>query len=206
MDQNRKPDRSSETAYRPVPMGPVALLPSANWPHKFSTFGGFLSQATMPATLGEQIIERISDAGKQYSRLILVVGPPGGGKTKVLRRLADDKAFRYLDVGLELARALLDLSTRERSLRGRRILEDLVGSSFPVVILDNIEILFDVALRLEPLLCLQSMARNRTIIAAWNGEVREAHLTYAVPGHPEFKRYPATGLLIVGANAESQVG
>jgi hypothetical protein len=86
----------------------------------------------MPATLREQIIERILDAGKQYSRLILVVGPPGRGKTKVLRRLSDDEAFRYLDVGLELARALLDLSTRERSLRGRRIMEDLVGSSFPV--------------------------------------------------------------------------
>jgi hypothetical protein len=28
----------------------------------------------MPATLGEQMLERISDAGKQFSRLVLVVG------------------------------------------------------------------------------------------------------------------------------------
>jgi len=159
----------------------------------------------MPATLGEQVIERISEAGLQYSRLILLVGPPGAGKTKVLRRLADDKGFRYFDVGLELARALLDLSVRERSLRARRTLEDLVGSSCPVVILDNIEILFDVALRLEPLGCLQAMARSRTIVAAWNGEVSEGHLTYAVPGHPEFKRYPVAGLLMVGTSADSKV-
>jgi len=73
------------------------------------------------------------------------------------------------------------------------------------VILDNIEILFDVALRLEPLGCLQAMARSRTIVAAWNGEVSEGHLTYAVPGHPEFKRYPVAGLLMVGTSADSKV-
>jgi hypothetical protein len=89
-----------------------------------------------------------------------------------------------------LARALLDLSERERALRVRRILEDLVGNSASVVVLDNIEVLFDVTLRLESLDCLKSIARNKTIVTVWNGELSEGHLTYAQPGHPEFKRYP----------------
>jgi hypothetical protein len=159
----------------------------------------------MPATLGEQILERISDAGKQYSRLVLVVGTHGTGKTRVLQCLSDEHGFRRVNVGLELAQALLDLSERERARRAQRVLEELVGNPGPVVLLDNIEILFEVTLRLDPLGCLQSLARNRTIVAAWNGEVSEGHLTYAAPGHPEFKRYPVAGLLIVGTNADSKV-
>jgi len=158
----------------------------------------------MPASVGESILERVSDAAKQYARLVLVVGPPGTGKTKTLHSLAEEHGFRYVNVGVQLARALLDLSERERALRARRILEDLAGNSTPVVVLDNIEVLFDVTLRLEPLGCLQSIARNRTIVAAWNGEVSESHLTYAVPGHPEFKRYPVAGLSIVGTSADSK--
>jgi len=159
----------------------------------------------MPASLGEQILERISDAEKQYARLVLVVGLPGTGKTKALRALAEESGFRYVDVGLELSRALLDLSERERARRARRILEELARNSAPVVVLDNIEVLFDVTLRTAPLACLQSIARNRTIVAAWNGEVAEGHLTYALPDHPEFKRYPVAGLLIVGTSANTKV-
>jgi len=113
--------------------------------------------------------------------------------------------FRYVDVGRELSRALLDLSERERARRARRLLEELAGNSAPVVVLDNIEVLFDVTLRMAPLACLQSIARNRTIVAAWNGEVAEGHLTYAVPDHPEFKRYPVAGLLIVGTSVDTKV-
>src|ERR1017187_4673521 len=98
----------------------------------------------MPATLGEQVLERISEAETQYSRLVLVVGPSGSGKTKALHPLAEEKSFRYVDVGLELARALLDLSERERARRAQRVLQDLAGNYSPVAILDNIEILFEV--------------------------------------------------------------
>ncbi len=38
-----------------------------------------------------------------------------------------------------------------------------------VVLLDNLEILFDTALEVEPLRLLQVSSRNRTIVASWNG-------------------------------------
>ncbi len=159
----------------------------------------------MPATLSERILEQISAAEKQYSRLVLVVGPPGSGKTEALRSLAAEKGYKYLNVGVELAQALVELSERERALRARRILEDLAGASPSVVLLDNIEILFEPSLRLEPLGCLQAMARNRTVVAAWNGEISEGHLRYATPGHPEYKCYPASELLVVLADVQAKV-
>lgn len=70
-----------------------------------------------------------------------------------------------------------------------------------VVLLDNVEILFDVDLNVDPLRCLQSLSRNRTIVVAWNGavttgEARGASLTYATADHREYRRYPADGLVV----------
>ena len=58
-----------------------------------------------------------------------------------------------------------------------------------VVALDNIELLFDPALHQDPLVCLQGLSRNKTLIAAWGGNYVGGVLTYAEPGHPEYRRY-----------------
>ena len=58
-----------------------------------------------------------------------------------------------------------------------------------LVVLDNIEILFDAALRQDPLRLLQGVSRNRTIVAAWNGTLENGYLIYAASEHPEHRRY-----------------
>jgi hypothetical protein len=68
-----------------------------------------------------------------------------------------------------------------------------------VVILDNIEILFDPALQQDPLRCLQGVSRNRTIVASWNGSARDRMLSYAEPGHREYRRYTEVPAIIVHA-------
>jgi len=65
-----------------------------------------------------------------------------------------------------------------------------------LVLLDNIEILFDVHLKQDPLRLLQGLSRNRTVVAAWNGSIVDGHMTYAVPDHPEYRRYPIRDFLV----------
>jgi hypothetical protein len=66
-----------------------------------------------------------------------------------------------------------------------------------VVLLDNIEILFDPSLKQDPLRLLQGLSRNKTIIAAWNGSFVNGYITYAKPDHSEYRRYPAINILII---------
>ena len=68
-------------------------------------------------------------------------------------------------------------------------------------LVDNTEILFDLALQQDPLRLLQHASRNRTIVASWNGTVDDRYLSYADPGHPEHRRYPTGGLVIVVPSA-----
>jgi hypothetical protein len=85
---------------------------------------------------------------------------------------------------------MVELTTAQRARQADRLMAELIGlHATAVVILDNLEILFDPALKLDPLRLLQGMSRNRTIVAAWNGAYIEGSLTYAKPDHPEYRSY-----------------
>ena len=73
------------------------------------------------------------------------------------------------------------------------------------VILDNLEILFDNALQQDPLRLLQSISRNRAVVASWNGIVNSGRLLYAETGHPEYRSYDSIDALIVDMNDSATV-
>ena len=67
---------------------------------------------------------------------------------------------------------MLDLTERQRTLQLPRLLLTIVNeASGDVILLDNIEILFDVSLRQDPLRLLQGLSRNKTVVAAWDGSI-----------------------------------
>jgi hypothetical protein len=97
---------------------------------------------------------------------------------------------------------MLDLTERQRALQLPRLLTEIVGTSADdVILVDNIEILFDVSLMLDPLRLLQGISRNKTVVAAWNGSIESNHVIYATPDHAEYKRYPLLDFLLVSKEA-----
>ena len=152
----------------------------------------------MTEPLPEQIIRKIDEVKMLYHRLILVVALPDGGKTEALQETAQRTELPLVNLNLELSRRLLDLTERQRVMRVSRLLGDIVNSyDDQTVLLDNTEILFDTSLKQNPLMLLQSVSRNKVIVAAWNGTVEKGHLTYATPDHPEYRRYPTRDLVFV---------
>ncbi len=148
--------------------------------------------------LPEQIIRKIDEVKILYHRLILVVAPPGGGKTEALQDVARRLELPLINLNLELSRRLLDLTERQRLTRLSRLLSDIVNSyDVETILLNNTEILFDTSLKQNPLPLLQGISRNKVIVATWNGTVEKGYLTYATPDHPEYRRYPARELTIV---------
>ena len=143
----------------------------------------------MAEALPQKVLARIDGAKALYHRLILVAAPSGGGKTEALREVAANTGARFVNLNLELSRRMLDLTERERALRLPDLLNEVVGKDAPLVLLDNVEILFDAALKQDPLRLLQGASRNRTLVAAWNGTLEKGYLTYAAPEHPEHRRY-----------------
>lgn len=143
------------------------------------------------------ILSRIEAAEGWYHRLILVAGAGGSGKSAALRAVAQATGAPVLNLNLELSRRLLELTARQRVLRLPGLLDELIPGDRSPVLLDNTELLFEPALRTDPLKLLQGAARNRTVVAAWNGALAGGWLTCAELGHPEYRRYPQDGMVIV---------
>ncbi len=152
----------------------------------------------MAEPLADRVIRRIGQAAEQYHRLVMLVAPAGAGKTTTLQDVHERTMAPLVNVNLELCRRMLDLTERQRALQLPRLLAEIVGASAAdVVLLDNLEVLFDLSLKQDPLRLLQGISRNKTVVAAWNGSIDGEHMVYAAPDHPEYKRYPLRDLLVV---------
>ena len=161
---------------------------------------GSTVETTMSAPL-MRLVEAIEQAAGQYYRLVIVAGLPGSGKTAMTQSLATAHGHPVINVNLELSKRLFDLTRVQRSRQVERLLKEVIASvPGDVVILDNIELLFDIALELEPLRLLQGASRNRTIVATWNGSFNNGTLAYAEPGHPEFVQFKQTEAIVVLAS------
>ena len=145
-----------------------------------------------------QVINKIEQATGLYHRLVLAVGPSGAGKTDALREVNRHLGAPLLNVNLEISRRMLEMTVRQRAVQVSRLLEEVLSESDEeVVLLDNIEILFDPSLQQDPLKLLLNLSRNRTLVVSWNGQIRNNTLSYGDPGHPEYQRYTLGDFLVI---------
>lgn len=161
-----------------------------------------LSTSHLTNHLSEAVAEKIGHAESLYHRLVLVVGADGSGKTSALREIAECIDAPLINVSLELSRRLLDLTEQKRRIQVPFLLGGIATkTASDIVLLDNIELLFNIALHQNPLRLLQRLSRHRTVVATWNGSMEDGHIHYAAPGHPEYRRDPVDGALVAVAEA-----
>lgn len=151
--------------------------------------------------MNEQIVQELhaalSDAGQSYYKLVLLVGGAHSFSANTMVALAGALDAEQTNVGLEMSRALLSLSPRQRRLRAADVFGEIVRNKKGPVFLVNLEVLFDRDLQQDPLRLLQSVSRNQFIVASWNGIVSSGRLLYAEPEHPEYRNYDSAGVQIV---------
>jgi hypothetical protein len=156
-------------------------------------------------TVNDKLKRSLQAAEGLYHRLVLVVGETGSGKSGILRGIAEEFGSSVVNVNLSLSAELLQLTAKQRSLRLPGILDQIADQAQSPVVLDNLEVLFDKDLQQDPLRLLQSISRNRVVLASWNGIVNSGRLLYAETGHPEYRSYESVDALIVGMNGMASI-
>lgn len=145
----------------------------------------------------EKLERRVDDVGALQSKLILLIGAPHSGKTALLHALAKNKGVTPLNVGAELGARLADMPQKQRHLQAGNALRELADehAKGDLLLMDNIELLFDTTLQLNPLELLKRHAHSRRVVAVWPGELRDGRLAYADMEHPEHRDYSLSGLV-----------
>ena len=145
----------------------------------------------------------IGEIGDLNSKLILLVGPSRSGKTQLLRQLSARLNIEPLNVGLELARRLAATPNNKRGfsagelLREIALLEPSGERTEAPLLLDNLELLFEPSLQINPLDLVRRLAHSRRVVAVWPGERRGDRLIYADMGHPEYRDYSQDGVVLL---------
>jgi len=106
-----------------------------------------------------------------------------------------------LNVGSELGSRLATLPQKQRHLQAGSLFSELAGKHQHgnLLLADNLELLFDKSLQLNPLDLLKRYANDCRVVAVWPGELRdsgtERRLSYAQPGHVEQRDYSTSGFV-----------
>lgn len=158
----------------------------------------------MTQSLAGAVSEKIQLVRDLYHRLILIVDLQDVRDAATLKEVGEHCGVPVVNVNLELSRRLLDLAERHRPRHVQQCLEQIVSEpGSDIVLLDHIELLFDVSLRQDPLRLLRHLSRHRTVVAVWNGSIDGGHVLFAQPGHPEYRCYPLDGILTLNLQAST---
>jgi DNA polymerase III delta prime subunit len=159
----------------------------------------------MAEPIEDKVTRSLKAAEDLYHRLVLIVGKCGTGKTEVIQNLAKIHKTEPVNINLILSKELLELTEKQRQLKLSETLAQAVKGLEERVFLDNIEILFDVDLKQDPLRLLQGLSRNLTVVSTWNGTYNKGRLTYAEPGHREYRSYTLSDTLVVTMSGEATI-
>ena len=147
----------------------------------------------------DKLKECIVLAKTQYYQLVLLVGESGTGKTGILKKLAEEYNTKIINLNMELSARLLELTEQQRSIKLPGFLAEIAEEYPEPIIFDNIELLFDKSLKLNPLTLVQEISRNLIVVSSWNGSCHQGNLIYAESSHPEYRKYDNIEVLVVNA-------
>ncbi len=162
-----------------------------------------MSTSVGPGDSGEPVLGRlerlVAEIGDLQSKLILLVGPSGSGKTKLLRQLGGKLNIEPLSIGLELGRRLAATPNNKRALLAGELLREIVDRerAEDPLLLDNLELLFEPSLQVNPLDLVKRLAHSKRVVAVWPGELRGDRLVYADMSHPEYRDYSRDGVVVL---------
>jgi hypothetical protein len=141
----------------------------------------------------------ICEIGDLNSKLILLVGPSRSGKTRLLRQLSDKLSVEPINIGLELGQRLAATPNNRRGFCAGQLLREIAdnGHAHAPLLLDNLELLFEPSLQINPLDLVRRLAHSQAVVAVWPGELRGDRLIYADMSHPEHRDYSRDGVVVL---------
>lgn len=140
--------------------------------------------------IADTVINSLVQVGNNFSKLLMLVGPAFSGKTQCLKEVSERINIPQLNLGVELSKKLIELSIKQQVLRVSGLTKEIINNVHSdVALVDNIEILFNPDLKVDPIRLLLNCSRNKTLVVAFSGMHVDDSIIYAEPQRPEYKKF-----------------
>ena len=158
-------------------------------------------------TLLRRLQKSVESVSRRYHKLVLVIGSFGSGKTDLLQRYEsiNPENAEYINFNHALTKRLIDISPRQLPFESEKCVNEIFEEyKSQILLVDNIEALFEPALSLDPLRLLQRLSRWKILVVAWPGICKEMEVSYAEPGYKEHRTYSIKDLVVIDLNGWKQ--
>lgn len=147
----------------------------------------------------QKLVQQVTSLSDLNAKLLLLVGSVAAPENSILHQLGAKLGVNAINLCLELSRRLAAIPRNNRALMMSEILKEIAchASSQDLLLLENIEILFEPSLQIDPLDILRKLAHSRRVVAVWPGELRGERLVYADISHPEHRDYSREGVVVL---------
>lgn len=75
--------------------------------------------------------------------------------------------------------------------------EIILENAFDTICIDYFELLFEPSLKLNPFELFRGISRNKTLLIAWRGNIKDGYFIHAIPGHPEYLKVPISDVVLI---------
>lgn len=117
-----------------------------------------------------QLLEEIEAAKNNGSKLLLIIGSPGSGKSKLIHEYSDNCGIPILN---------LDNIFKDNSTDLIKIMDDfLLTYDKEILLLDNKRVLYAKDSNIDMLAFLKALAKKVVVIATWNGKIEDNKLIH----------------------------
>ena len=138
----------------------------------------------------DTVINSLAHVGKNFSKLLILVGPASSGKTQCLHEISERINIPYINLGVDLSKKLIELSSKQQVLRVSGLTKEIISNvTLDTVLVDNIELLFNPELKIDPVRLLLNCSRNKTLVVAFSGKQIDNSIIYAEPHHREYGKF-----------------
>ena len=152
---------------------------------------------SMPIAI-QMVVDYVQTMKGDDEKLVLIVGKPGSGKSKIMRELATNRGWKYVDGQILVTPDLLELVPKTRPREAPHIMDGILAQEkAQVILLDGIQVLFTPLLQLDPLALLKQLSKKYAIVAAWPGQYEDGKLSFLELGQTEPYRYDAGNIKVI---------
>ncbi|MCI9131390.1 BREX-3 system P-loop-containing protein BrxF [Thomasclavelia cocleata] len=132
----------------------------------------------------DQLLKEIEVAKNIENKLILIIGSPGSGKSKLIHEYSDYCGIPILN---------LDNIFKDNSTDLVKVMDDFLQTyDKDILLLDNKRILYAKDSNIDMLAFLKALAKKVIVIATWNGRIEDNKLIHIRSNSPTDLTYSLT--------------